>query len=131
MRISADYVRVSITHGISHEDAGEELLEFMRCVARSAASRHHLVAAPHGGVACCRPSVLTSRAVCVSGKCPWRVSERTCGAGSVAVPRTCMCSPVVAHGGCTVYIKIYPPRPVPCRWRLSCIACVGVCHALG
>ena len=31
MRISADYVRVSIAHGISHEDAGQELLEFMRC----------------------------------------------------------------------------------------------------
>ena len=38
MRISADYVRVSIAHGISHEDAGKELLEFMRC-ARTAQGR--------------------------------------------------------------------------------------------
>ena len=31
VKVSADYVRVSITRGISHEEAGEELLDFMRC----------------------------------------------------------------------------------------------------
>ena len=31
IKVSADHVRVSITHGISHEDAGGELLEYMRC----------------------------------------------------------------------------------------------------
>lgn len=32
VKVSADYVRVQITHGIAHENAGEELLEFMRAV---------------------------------------------------------------------------------------------------
>ena len=53
MKISADNVRLSITHGISHEDASEELLEFVRgilgsrlsqlSVMRGESTRHKLV----------------------------------------------------------------------------------------
>jgi uncharacterized protein YggU (UPF0235/DUF167 family) len=53
IKVSADYVRVQITHGISHEDASGELLEFMRAllgvrlsqlsVLRGESTRHKLV----------------------------------------------------------------------------------------
>ena len=32
LKISADYVRVEITNAITHPDANEELLEFMRAI---------------------------------------------------------------------------------------------------
>ncbi len=53
VKVSADYVRVQIAHGIAHEDAGEELLELMRAVLgvrlsqlsimRGESTRHKLV----------------------------------------------------------------------------------------
>ena len=53
MKISADNVRLSIIHGVSHEDANEELLEFVRgilgvrlsqlSVMRGESTRHKLV----------------------------------------------------------------------------------------
>jgi hypothetical protein len=42
VKVSADYVRVSITRGIGHEEAGEELLEFMRCVLPPQRSAHNM-----------------------------------------------------------------------------------------
>eukprot|EP00884_Botryococcus_braunii_P012205 jgi/Botrbrau1/20986/Bobra.0144s0005.1 len=53
LKISADHIRIQIVHGIAHEAAGEELLEYMRAVLgvrlgqlsllRGASTRHKLL----------------------------------------------------------------------------------------
>ena len=101
MKISADYVRMSITHGISHEDAGEELLEFMRCAWRGLGLRvsplfyYECVAAWQGGVTSGRPGAEQNTVLADLDSSGTSFREVPADAGRRLVCRICMCCPTV------------------------------------